>query len=100
MQMSRFASATDSWDIAMGMCIVVELVRVAGIDANIVVSEFAHLCIVDTENFRFLIGAQAETGDVMHNPEDDGLCKLKKGWNDELIVDEENWEFGGDNRRG
>lgn len=40
---------------------------------NIVVCEFAHLSVVDTENLSLLRCAKAETGDEVHDPQDDRL---------------------------
>ena len=41
------------------------------IEANVVVRKLAKLRIVDTKDFCLLVAAQAETGDVVHEPEDD-----------------------------
>jgi len=43
------------------------------LDADVVVCELAHLGVVDTDNLRFLVGAEAEARDEVHDPEDDGL---------------------------
>ena len=60
-------------DVAVTVCVVVEVVVCAGVDANIVVRELAHLCIINAEYFCLFGGAQTHAGDEMHNPEDYSL---------------------------
>lgn len=42
------------------------------IDCNVVVSELAHLGIVNTNDLGLFVGAEAAAGDEVHDPEDDG----------------------------
>lgn len=42
------------------------------VDCNVVVSELAHLGVVDTDNLGLFVGAEAAAGDEVHDPEDDG----------------------------
>lgn len=42
------------------------------IDGNVVVSELAHLGIVNTNDLGLFVGAEAAAGDEVHDPEDDG----------------------------
>ena len=44
------------------------------IDSNIVVCEFSHLGIIDTDDFTLLRCAQSEAWGEVHDPEDDRLC--------------------------
>jgi hypothetical protein len=43
-----------------------------GINCDIVVGEFTHLGVINTDDFRILISAEAKTRDEVHDPEDDG----------------------------
>ena len=58
----------------MRMRIIMISMRISSIDTDIVICEFTHLRVVDSEDFGFLRGAKTETGDEVHDPEDDGLC--------------------------
>ena len=48
------------------------------LDANVVVRELAHLCIVDADDLRLWRTPQPKEGDEMHEPQDDSL--LLRHW--------------------
>lgn len=43
------------------------------LEADIVISELAHLSIIDTKDFGLLRSAKTKTRDEVHDPENDGL---------------------------
>ena len=43
------------------------------VDADVVVRELAHISDINTEDLRLLCGAERESGNDVHNPEDDSL---------------------------
>jgi len=43
------------------------------LEADIVVRELAHVGVIDTEDLGLLSGTETETGDKVHDPENDGL---------------------------
>jgi len=42
------------------------------VNCHVVVSELAHLSIIDTDDLGLLVGAETAAGDEVHDPEDDG----------------------------
>lgn len=56
----------------MRMGVVFEGVTCGDIDADIVVREFAHLYVIYTEDLGLLVTAHAASGDVVHDPKNDG----------------------------
>jgi len=45
------------------------------LQTNIIVSEFTHLGVIDTENFGLLRSSEAEARNEVHDPEDPSLQK-------------------------
>lgn len=64
--MVRFATAASSRNAG------VEGVADFLLEADIVVCEFTHVSVIDTEDLSLLSGAETETRDEVHDPEDDG----------------------------
>jgi hypothetical protein len=78
-RMAGLTSTTSSTDTVRGEVFREDVIggaalRVAelGLDTDIVVRELAHLRVVNAENLGLLIAAEAEAGDEVHDPEDDG----------------------------
>lgn len=64
-------SSTDSANIVVHLVTRSEF----SLKTNVVVGEFAHLSVVDTDYLGFLVAAEAQvtSGEVVHGPEDDSL---------------------------
>jgi hypothetical protein len=45
------------------------------VNADVVIRELAHISVIDTEDLRFLCGTERETGNDVHDPEDDSLME-------------------------
>ena len=69
----RFTSTRCRGNVAMRVCVVDVRVVNTSVDANVVVSELAHLCVVDSEDLGVFGSAETETGDEVHDPKDYGL---------------------------
>ena len=48
------------------------------VNADVVIRELAHISVIDTEDLRFLCSAQRETGNEVHDPEDDSLIGIDR----------------------
>jgi len=48
------------------------------VDTDVVVRELAHISVIDTEDLSILCGTERETGNEVHDPEDDSLEKIDK----------------------
>lgn len=54
------------------------------LETDVVISEFAHLGVVNTKDFGLFGGTKTKTGNEMHDPEDGGLmreCSDQTAWN-------------------
>ena len=48
------------------------------VNADVVIRELAHISVIDTEDLCFLCSAQRETGNEVHDPEDDSLIGIDR----------------------
>lgn len=68
------------------------------VQPDIIIRELTELGIVHAEDLRLFIAAQAEPGDEVHDPEDDGLTAADVSGNEEVERERERETHGHDER--
>ena len=75
---ARLAAARGERHVAVRVRVVVVAVVRGGVDADVVVRELAHLCVVDAQDLRLLVAAHPAARDVVHDPQDHRLMMQRR----------------------
>lgn len=71
--MMWLATSSRGRDVTVTVGVILEVVARTSIDPDVVVGELAHLCVVNTKDFRLLRTAHAHAWNVVHDPKNDSL---------------------------